>query len=62
MKPSLRNGLSAINGTAFGMNPLLQGSMMGLNGFSSDTFPFGEFGGNECAVQYDSLISRNSSE
>lgn len=41
IKPTVHNGLSTLNGSAFGMNPLLQGSMLGMNGFS-ENFPFGK--------------------
>ena len=43
VKPVVQNGLNLMNGSAFGMNSLLQGSMMGMNGYTSEGYPFGEF-------------------
>ncbi|XP_052780915.1 forkhead box protein P2-like isoform X2 [Mya arenaria] len=44
MKPGLNgfNGLGLLNGApGFGVNPLLQAPLMGVNGLSPDAFPFG---------------------
>lgn len=43
LKSTIPNGtsLGVLNGTGLGVNPLIQGSLLGLNGLTQDTFPLG---------------------
>ncbi|XP_053376718.1 forkhead box protein P1-like [Mercenaria mercenaria] len=51
LKSALPNGtnIGALNGSGLGISPLVQGSLLGLNGMTQDTFPIGAMIGQSAA-------------